>query len=168
MLTMRSHLFMLALPFAAFAACEGMPPTSPDSGAEFTGEADVVMISEEFPFSADLYLDCLDETVVWSGTALFEDKIITTGTGSVIENGSVSLISSTLVGPSGTWVDPLVVNHFIAKSEGNLHVNERITWTHDVTGVKMDVWNNILIVVTGEGDVKVLIDTGGSTCELRN
>ncbi|HSM09155.1 MAG TPA: hypothetical protein VLA33_09090 [Gemmatimonadota bacterium] len=150
------------------AACETGVPLAPESIGADTELAAVERISEEFEFSLDLYLDCLDETVVWSGTGLFEDLIVETGTGTALENGKVSLIASTMVGPSGTWVDPLVVNHFNANNgQGNFLLNERITWKLEGADVKMDVWTVVRIVVTGGGEVLVLADTEGPTCELR-
>ena len=168
MLRRQSNMFALTLASIVLAACGLEVPTTVESTGIDTELAAVEKISEEFPFVADLYLDCLDETVVWSGTALFEDLIVETGNGKVLENGKVSLISSTMVGPSGTWVDPLVVNHFnINNGQGNFLLNERITWSLDGSDTKMDVWTVVRIVVTGDGEVLVLADTGGPTCELR-
>jgi len=152
------------------AACDQAPvPTAleADPGPSFSAESDRIV--EEFPFVIpDWYLDCLDEEVVWSGTGLFEDHVVIKPDGSVHENGKVSLLNSTMVGASGTWIEPVVVNHFNSgDGQGNLYVNERITWTNQATGDVMDVWSRIHIVVTGAGEVMVLADTEGATCELR-
>ena len=158
------------------ATCGAEPPTQPDSDAVPQGEKAKAnfgttseWIRDEFAFEIPWYLDCLDEEVTWSGVGLFESHLVIQKDGSVRENGRVSLAPiSTMVGPSGTWVDPKVVNHFsIGNGKGNFHVNERITWTEAGSGAKMDVWTRVHIVVTGAGEVKVLEDTGGATCALR-
>jgi hypothetical protein len=107
-----------------------------------------------FDFSIPLYLGCLDEEVVWSGTVVYEDHIVTRPDGSTLLSGSASLEpGSTLVGPSGTWNAPRVVSHYTFVGD-NAQINEKITWTNVATGARMVVNFKYHLVVAGNGDIK--------------
>ncbi|MEJ2313155.1 MAG: hypothetical protein P8Y11_12215 [Gemmatimonadales bacterium] len=165
--TDRGLAALLSLVF--LAGCDQAPLTAPPASPDPNFSAESEWITDNFSFSFPFYLDCLDETVTWSGQGVVEAHLVTNPDGSVQENGKVSLApGSTMVGPSGTWADPMVVNHYNADNgQGNLHVNERITWTNQATGAIMDVHTKVHIVLTGDGQVKVVQDTGGATCALR-
>lgn len=127
-------------------------------------------VNELIPFAIPgWYLDCLNEAVLWTGQVQFTDHIVTNPDGSVQINGKATLLpGSTLVGPSGTWVDPKVMNHYnIGNGQGSYYVNERIRWTHQNSGARMDVWTKIHFVAIGDGELKVVQDTEGATCVLR-
>jgi len=121
---------------------------------------------ESFAFSLpNWYLDCLDETVVWSGVVTFADHLVTNGQVNHL-NGKASLDpGSTLVGPSGTWVDPKVRNSYRGNGD-DYYLNERITWTNQGTGEVMDVDTKIRMVVACNGDLKVSVIEPAS-CTIR-
>lgn len=158
-------IFVLSL-----VACDSEPMTSPASQVGYTEGTAESWFDVDFEFSLPIYLDCLDETLTWSGTGNVRFHQVSTGSGKQIENGKVTLIASTLTGPSGTWIDPKVMNHYNlgAGSPENVVVVERIRWTHESSGATLDAWTRLHIVTTGSGETKVLTDTEGPTCKVRS
>lgn len=162
----------LAAPLAialAFA-CTDQPtaPTLLDQAAPAPNLNGATSFQDVFVFDFDIPdfgpLDCLGETVHWVGTATFLDHIVIRPDGTVHINsrGDVNPESTMTGASSGTWVNPRVVNHFVEEANV-LHINERIRWTNQATGQRMDVWTRFFLA-----NGQVQIDTNGPTCTLRN
>jgi hypothetical protein len=121
-----------------------------------------------FPFFAD----CLGEEVVWTGSARFDDHIVTKSDGSVHVNGKGSLLPGNQISSSsGIWLPTKVRSNYVftltptGETRRDM-LNERITWQNTNTGAVMDVIFRIHTVYAGNGELKrdVFVD---HHCELR-
>jgi hypothetical protein len=134
-------------------------PTEPLQEPQFAG-ARSFRATESFDFAVPIYLGCLDQEVVWSGTVQYDDHWVVFPDGSARVNGHASLHpGSTLVGASGTWTPVKLVNSYVQQfpadgSPGDSHVNERITWQNVATGQLMVVSLKSHFVIAGNGEVK--------------
>ena len=129
--------------------------------------------TEDFQFAVPIYLPCLDEEVVWSGTVRYSDHFVLRPDGRLHLNGQAALLpGSTLVGESGTWHPAQIISNYIyddflvAPGESNVRVVERVTWHHASSGAIMDVWFNVQYVIDGQGRMRREVFEG-HTCALR-
>lgn len=123
------------------------------------------------PFVFPMYLDCLDETVEWTGFARFRDHWVNQPSGQAQLNSKGWVLEGgTLVGPlSGTWNHVRTASTTELGGVGNLHVNEMITWENAATGQVMWVWIKVNLVVGGDGEVKLDINPSGEHyCRLQH
>jgi hypothetical protein len=143
-------------------------PGTPQSASTSVKET---FILEDFVFP--FFADCLGEVAVWTGSARFDDHIVTRGDGSVLVNGQGSLLpGNRITSSSGIWLPTQVRSNYAfeltpdGEDRRNM-LNERITWRNQTTDDVMDVWFTIHLVVAGTGEVKrdVFVD---HSCELRN
>lgn len=175
----RPTLLLLTLAFAL--GCDGPTQPTPDAvEAGFRPDANQpqsastsvkeTFILEDFVFP--FFADCLGEVVIWTGSARFDDHIVTRVDGSIHVNGQGSLLPGNLItSSSGIWVPTHVrSNYAFEMAPGGEDrkdiLNERITWRNEATGEVMDVGFIIHLVIAGKGDVKrdVFVD---HACELR-
>jgi hypothetical protein len=164
-----SLVLLLSLPIAA---CGESSSTDPDSnGPELASTSErTASILEDFVFP--FFADCLGEEVVWTGSARFDDHIVTQSDGSVHVNGQGSLLpDNQITSSAGIWRPTQVRSNYAfrlspAGDYRSNMVNERITWRNTTTGALMDVWFRIHTVYAGNGELKrdVLVD---HHCELR-
>lgn len=123
-------------------------------------------------FVAPFFAHCLGEEVVWTGSARFDEHILTRSDGSTHVNGQGSLLPGNEINSSsGIWVPTTVRSNYVYELTASEEIrrdilNERITWRNTTTGALMDVWFRIHTVYAGNGDPKrdVFID---HHCELR-
>lgn len=154
-----NNRFFLALSSTALlvACSDSLAPTTElarSDAAPAHGRATSEWSTTAIDFSIPVYLNCLNEEVLWSGTVVYEDHIVQRPTGSMLLSGDASLEpGSTLVGPSGTWSAPAVVSHYTFVGD-NAHINERITWKNAATGARMVVIFTYQLIVAGNGEVK--------------
>jgi hypothetical protein len=162
-------ILLLGVPIAACGEPTGLlSEVNPPQLATTSEKATFILENFSFPFFAD----CLDEEVVWAGSARFDDHIVTKSDGSVYVNGQGSLLpGNTITGSSGIWVPTKVRSNYSfaltpAGGDRRNMLNERITWQNTTTGAVMDVIFRIHTVYTGKGELKkdVLVD---HHCELR-
>ena len=176
----RTVLLLIALVFAA--GCDRPTQPSPEE-VGIGSRPDVndppfastsvkeTFILEDFVFP--FFADCLGEVVVWTGSARFDDHIVTRSDGSVHVNGQGSLLpGNKITSSSGIWLPTQVRSNYAFEiaPDGKTRrdkLNERITWQNQTTGEVMDVWFIIHLVVAGNGEVKrdVFVD---HACKLRN
>src|SRR3954470_3636603 len=142
------------------AACTEPTGLRPErSQPQFASQSQkVTTVLEDFVFP--FVADCLGEEVVWSGSARFDDHIVTQSDGSVHVNGQGSLLpGNTITSSSGIWLPVQVRSNysFELTASGGFRknmVNERITWRNQITGQLMDVWFRTHVVYTGQGELK--------------
>jgi hypothetical protein len=164
----KTREFIRPLTALLLLGCADVPTTAP-SGQEgslapsfsATSEWDVV----SFPFEVFPYLDCLDETVTWTGEVTFKDHWVSNKNFGHL-NGKADLEpGSTMVGPaSGTWVNPEVRSQNGGTND-DFRIVERITWTNEATGSLMDVDTRFHLIIGGNGELSLRVEQ--HTCRLR-
>ena len=173
-MSMLHKLGLVVLLTSPLAACGepsglGLPPEANPPQLATTSEKSTFILEDfVFPFLAD----CLGEEVVWTGSARFDDHIVTKSDGSVHVNGQGSLLpGNRITSSSGIWVPTKVRSNYSfaltpAGTDRRNMLNERITWRNTTTGALMDVYFRIHTVYAGNGDLKkdVFVD---HHCELR-
>ena len=162
-------ILLLTAPMAACGEPTDLPPeANPPQLASTSEKSTFILENFVFPFFAD----CLGEEVIWSGSARFDDHIVTKSDGSVYVNGQGSLLpGNTITSSSGTWVPTKVRSNYAfaltpAGGDRRNMLNERITWRNTTTCTVMDVTFRIHTVYTGKGKLRkdVIVD---HHCELR-
>src|SRR5690348_15178386 len=89
-----------AVAIALLTACSDPTANSPRSLSRVQSttadRADPEWIDEAFPFSIAVHLDCLNETVTWSGTVLYHYHVVT------LDDGRQHFAGSSDLAPGST------------------------------------------------------------------